>query len=113
MIQEKIHFSKERNKLLRSFIDKPVVGLRLFKERIQYGFYPEYFKKYLNYKGRSVLKGRNHIKNLIREQYNFTCARCPSEKDLSVRHIKPYRTHPELDVEPSNLILLCGNCIKK
>lgn len=36
-----------------------------------------------------------------------TCAVCGGDKDLQVHHIKPYHLHPELELEPTNLITLC------
>lgn len=36
------------------------------------------------------------------------CVFCGSTADLQVHHIQPYHTHPELELEPSNLITLCG-----
>lgn len=35
------------------------------------------------------------------------CAACGTTDDLEVHHIKPYHEHPELELEPSNLITLC------
>jgi 5-methylcytosine-specific restriction endonuclease McrA len=38
---------------------------------------------------------------------NPTCAACGSTSDLEVHHIKPYHQNPELELDPSNLIVLC------
>ena len=38
---------------------------------------------------------------------NPECVACGSRKDLNVHHIKPFHSHPELELEPSNLITLC------
>jgi hypothetical protein len=35
------------------------------------------------------------------------CALCGSKKDVQVHHIKPFHLHPELELEPSNLITSC------
>lgn len=36
-----------------------------------------------------------------------TCAVCEGKAKLNVHHIKPYHLHPELELDPSNLITLC------
>jgi len=38
---------------------------------------------------------------------NPTCALCGGTKKLEVHHIQPFHTHPELELEASNLITLC------
>jgi hypothetical protein len=35
------------------------------------------------------------------------CALCEGKDKLNVHHIKPFHLHPELELEPSNLITLC------
>lgn len=35
------------------------------------------------------------------------CAVCEGRKKLQVHHIKPYHIHPELELDPNNLITLC------
>lgn len=40
-------------------------------------------------------------------QKNPTCAACGDTDKLEVHHIQPFHTHPELELEPSNLISLC------
>lgn len=42
-----------------------------------------------------------HIKN------NPMCLACGSNKKLQVHHIQPFHIHPELELEPTNLITLC------
>lgn len=42
-----------------------------------------------------------HLKN------NPRCELCEGTKKLRVHHIKPFHTHPELELEPTNLITLC------
>jgi hypothetical protein len=44
---------------------------------------------------------KEHLKN------NPECALCGGTKKLNVHHIKPFHVHPELELEPSNLITLC------
>lgn len=36
-----------------------------------------------------------------------TCAACGGRDHLEVHHQKPFHLHPELELEPSNLITLC------
>lgn len=36
-----------------------------------------------------------------------TCAACGGKKKLQVHHIQPFHSHPQLELEPSNLITLC------
>lgn len=43
-----------------------------------------------------------HIKN------NPYCAACGRKDGLEVHHIVPYHINPDLELEPSNLITLCG-----
>lgn len=38
---------------------------------------------------------------------NPKCAHCGSLKKLEVHHLKPFHAHPELELEPKNLITLC------
>jgi 5-methylcytosine-specific restriction protein A len=35
------------------------------------------------------------------------CALCSGTAKLNVHHIQPFHLHPELELEPSNLITLC------
>ena len=44
---------------------------------------------------------KQHIKN------NPRCALCDGDKKLEVHHIKPFHLHPELELDPENLITLC------
>lgn len=37
-----------------------------------------------------------------------TCAVCGWKEDLTVHHIKPFSVRPDLELDPSNLITLCG-----
>lgn len=38
---------------------------------------------------------------------NPTCAACGGIEVLEVHHIKPFNLHPELELDPLNLITLC------
>lgn len=38
---------------------------------------------------------------------NPTCAACGTRKRLQVHHKKPFHLHPELELDPDNLIVLC------
>ena len=40
---------------------------------------------------------------------NPSCAVCGANKHLEVHHIKPFHAHPELELDPQNLITLCEN----
>lgn len=35
------------------------------------------------------------------------CALCGSNKKIEVHHIKPFHLHPDLELDPTNLITLC------
>ncbi len=36
-----------------------------------------------------------------------TCALCGGTAKLEVHHIKPFHLHPELELDPNNLVTLC------
>jgi 5-methylcytosine-specific restriction endonuclease McrA len=38
---------------------------------------------------------------------NPICAACGETNHLEVHHIKPFKTHPELELDETNLITLC------
>jgi len=42
-------------------------------------------------------------------QHHPCCAVCGSTSKLEVHHIKPFHTHPELELDPGNLVTLCEN----
>lgn len=54
--------------------------------------------------GRSGAWPRVRAEHLRREP---VCAACGRSKDLEVHHIRPYSTHPELELDDGNLITLC------
>lgn len=45
---------------------------------------------------------REHIKK------HPACAACGTKKEPEVHHIKDFSTYPDLELEPTNLITLCG-----
>lgn len=48
----------------------------------------------------------------VRKQHlkdNPNCAACGKDKKLEVHHIKPVHTHPDLELDPLNLITLCAD----
>jgi 5-methylcytosine-specific restriction enzyme A len=40
---------------------------------------------------------------------NTSCAVCGGRLKLEVHHVRPFHMHPELELDPSNLIVLCEN----
>jgi len=43
---------------------------------------------------------------------NSSCAACGSITKLEVHHVRPYHSHPELELDATNLITLCENVLK-
>src|ERR1035437_3913742 len=41
------------------------------------------------------------------KESNSTCAACGSKNRLNIHHILPFHVHPELELDPNNLITLC------
>jgi len=61
--------------------------------------------------GRVTLGGRSPKWGEIKRIHliiNPKCEACGGTKKLQVHHIKSFRTHPELELEPSNLWTLCN-----
>ena len=66
---------------------------------------------------KDVLKGKAPVRKTrsskwgkVRETHlesNPNCAVCEGDKELNVHHIRPFHLHPELELEPTNLITLC------
>jgi 5-methylcytosine-specific restriction endonuclease McrA len=51
--------------------------------------------------------------NKVRKQHlkvNPRCACCTKKRNRQVHHIKDFSTRPELELEVTNLITLCGRC---
>lgn len=46
------------------------------------------------------------VKNIHLREYP-ECAACGSRRKVEVHHKKPFHTHPELELDPDNLITLC------
>lgn len=62
-------------------------------------------------KGKTTLsvkrsKDWHKVRNLFLKKNN-KCHVCSGTKKLEVHHIKPFNTHPELELNTSNLITLC------
>jgi 5-methylcytosine-specific restriction endonuclease McrA len=38
------------------------------------------------------------------------CVDCGTDQSLTVHHVVPYRTAPELALDPDNLVTLCRSC---
>lgn len=70
---------------IREFIEKPIID-RIKKKRSKYW--------------------RKVRKNFLKE--NPTCACCGRKKGLEIHHIKDFSTNPKLELDPNNLITLCG-----
>jgi len=66
---------------------------------------------------KDVLQGKAGIRDkrssqwaAVRKKFiktNDCCAVCGGKKKLEVHHKKPFRNHPELELDPENLITLC------
>jgi predicted TIM-barrel fold metal-dependent hydrolase len=46
---------------------------------------------------------KQHLKN------NPDCAVCGGNTKIEVHHIRPFHLHPDLELDPNNLITLCEN----
>jgi hypothetical protein len=44
---------------------------------------------------------KNHL------QFNPTCSVCGRSESIEVHHIRPFHLHPDLELDPKNLISLC------
>lgn len=58
-------------------------------------------------KKKSRSGGWSHIRNLFLKTHS-ECAACDSTTLLQVHHVKPFHLFPELELDPENLITLCG-----
>lgn len=38
------------------------------------------------------------------------CGVCAAKSDLQVHHVKPFHSHPKLELVPANLVVLCRRC---
>ena len=63
------------------------------------------------WQGKAPLSAKRSSKwSKVRDAFlekNPVCACCGGTKKLQVHHIKPFHSHPELELEESNLITLC------
>jgi hypothetical protein len=61
--------------------------------------------------GKAPLSAKRSPKwSSVRKEFlksNPVCACCGGVKKLQVHHIKPFHTHPELELDTDNLITLC------
>lgn len=74
----------------------------------------------------SILRTARYLKSAVREKVKSTgrsphwgsvrdeaiaahgsCAACGSSRRLQVHHVMPFHLHPELELDPANLIVLC------
>lgn len=59
---------------------------------------------------RAKSKRRSSRWDEVRDEFletNGRCAACGSTSRLQVHHIEPFHLHPELELDPKNLISLC------
>ena len=56
--------------------------------------------------GRSGKWARIRREHLEREP---ACAACGRTKELEVHHIQPFHEHPELELDPENLVTVCSD----
>jgi 5-methylcytosine-specific restriction protein A len=71
--------------------------------------------RFLHAAKETVLKGKpfkmrspewHTVRNDYIKDHNY-CRCCGSRDNLEVHHIKPFHLHPELELDPTNLITLC------
>lgn len=67
--------------------------------RVAHSIIRQAVKRLRSPKWRAVEKA--HLRN------NPACEACGSVRRTQVHHIQPFHLHPELELEPSNLISLC------
>jgi 5-methylcytosine-specific restriction protein A len=66
------------------------------------------FYKYIVFGNRSLLWGETRKKHIEKQPF---CQACGSTKNLQVHHIEPFHVNPSRELDPTNLITLCGkNC---
>lgn len=53
--------------------------------------------------------GWRKVRNFCIERDGKKCKVCGSTYDLQVHHIEPFSDHPEKELDPDNLLTLCGN----
>ena len=68
------------------------------------GFFREYVTKRLQRSGKWP-----GVRRAFKKAHPV-CAACGSKRGIQVHHVKPFALHPELELEPDNLISLCPRC---
>lgn len=53
--------------------------------------------------------GWRKVRNICIERDGKKCLVCGSTHDLQVHHIEPFSDCPEKELDPDNLLTLCGN----
>ena len=66
------------------------------------GFIREHIVKRIKRSSKWNKTRKAHIK---KHKY---CEICGKKKDIQVHHVVPFHVNPELELEPTNLISLCG-----
>lgn len=70
-------------------------------------------KNFLSYLSTNLLLTRSPKWGTVRKQFlienDNICACCGKTKNLNVHHIIPVHINPDLELEKSNLIILCEN----
>lgn len=58
-------------------------------------------------KGRDRSPRWNDVRDAFLKAQGGVCAACGQKKWGQVHHVSPFHLHPELELEPTNLIVLC------
>jgi 5-methylcytosine-specific restriction protein A len=67
-------------------------------------------RKFLDEKAKTQGKKRSAHWSSVRNAHidkQPNCQVCGGSKDLQVHHVQPFHEHPELELDPNNLITLC------
>lgn len=65
-----------------------------------------FFRRQPEEVGRSGQWARVRREHLAQQPY---CIACGRGNDLEVHHVQPYHDHPELELDPANLVTLCAD----
>lgn len=60
---------------------------------------------------KNIITGRSYKWSKVRQEHlkaNPNCAACGREDNLEVHHIEPVHKNPNRELDPTNLITLCG-----
>lgn len=52
----------------------------------------------------------NKLRKIVLDTFGRVCMKCKSTKDITVDHIKPFSTYPELANNLDNMQVLCRSC---